>query len=229
MTHHDDYHAEPVPGLPARLPEGEHILWQGAPDRSSMARYALHTRKLAVYFGLLIVWKLVAGLSDGNAMREIAISIGGTVLLGAVALGIFFGIATLMARTTVYTITNKRIVMRFGIALPITFQFPFSQIVSADVQHLDDGLGSIVFALKEHTKISWPVLWPHVRPWKLAQPQPALRAIGNIDAVAKLLAEHLSAAHGTVPNPQVKRRSAKPVTETDRGSVTVPEAAPSGA
>ncbi|MEM1317847.1 MAG: hypothetical protein AAGF29_06255, partial [Pseudomonadota bacterium] len=50
--------------------------------------------------------------------------------------------------------------------------------------------------LKEHTKISWPILWPHVRAWKLARPQPLLRAIGDVDTVAEKLASGLRAAHG---------------------------------
>ncbi|MEM9764435.1 MAG: PH domain-containing protein, partial [Pseudomonadota bacterium] len=32
MPHDDDFRSEPVRGLPALLPKGERILWQGAPS-----------------------------------------------------------------------------------------------------------------------------------------------------------------------------------------------------
>ena len=41
-------------GLPEALPEGEHILWQGAPDWKVLARRVFHTRKVAVYFATFI-------------------------------------------------------------------------------------------------------------------------------------------------------------------------------
>ena len=37
----DDYHVEPVRGLPQSLPEGEELLWQGAPSTWALARDAL--------------------------------------------------------------------------------------------------------------------------------------------------------------------------------------------
>lgn len=165
------------------------------PKASLMARTAMHNRKIAIYFAVLAIWSLVAGINDGRPAYEIAVSVFGTLALGGIALGIIWLIARGMEKTTIYTITNKRVVMRFGIAIPITFQLPFKQITSADVKHLSDGSGTIALTLKEHTKISWPILWPHVRPWKLARPQPSMRAIENVDAVATLLAEHLLAVH----------------------------------
>jgi len=206
VSHHDDFHQEPIPGLPARLPEGEDIVWQGSPERGTIARDALHIRKIGVYFAILSVWKLASGISDGKTLSELVFSVGITLLLGVLAGIILFGIATLIAKTTIYTVTNKRVVMRFGIAIPITFQFPFSQIISADVKHLNGQTGTLVFSLKEHTKISWLILWPHVRAWKVAKPQPALRAISDVDAVANLLSVNLSAAHN-----QTSKASSAPV------------------
>jgi hypothetical protein len=218
VTQHDDFHKEPIPGLPAHLPEGENILWQGKPERTAILRDALHSHKIGIYFFLLTAWKLASGISDGKTLSELAFSVGGTVLLGALALLILFAIAAMIERTTIYTITNKRVVMRFGIALPITFQFPFSQITSADVKRLDDTKGSVVFSLKEHTKISWLVLWPHVRGWKVAKPQPSLRAIADVEAVATLLATELSAAHKQAPQNVVS--SAPDQTKTKRPATT---------
>lgn len=38
---HDDFAVEPIPGLPELPPEGEHILWQGAPCWHALARYEI--------------------------------------------------------------------------------------------------------------------------------------------------------------------------------------------
>ena len=45
---HDDYAGEPIPGLPADLPEGERLLWQGSPAWMSLAVRAFHIRKVAI-------------------------------------------------------------------------------------------------------------------------------------------------------------------------------------
>ena len=191
-----DFDFEPVPGLPAQLPDGEHIVWQGKPETAGVARDAFHTTAIAVYFGALATWRLMAGISDGRAISELISTVTATLALGVLVLAILFGIAALVKRTPIYTITNKRVVMRFGIALPITFQLPFTQITSADVKLVAGERGNIALELKEHTKISWPILWPHVRPWKVSRPQPTLRGIADIDTVAETLAARLRAAHG---------------------------------
>lgn len=198
---HDDYEKEPVPGLPARLPEGEHIVWQGMPDASVFLRHVLHARFIPLYFGALIAWRVVTGLYDGDAMGAIAVSVGVAVMLGAILFALAWWFSRAVARTTIYTITNKRVVMRFGIAIPVTFNYPFSQILSADMRQLGADSGTIALTLKEHTKVSWAVLWPHARPWKLATPQPAMRAVGDASAAAAHLTEGLTATHAGVGRP----------------------------
>jgi hypothetical protein len=44
---HDDFAFEPVPGLPAPLPKGERILWQGSPRWQSLARTAYYVNIVA--------------------------------------------------------------------------------------------------------------------------------------------------------------------------------------
>ena len=56
IGHHGHEHEfEPQHGLPERLPGDERIVWQGAPDPGVLARRAFHLRKLALYFGLLLM------------------------------------------------------------------------------------------------------------------------------------------------------------------------------
>ncbi len=198
MTH-NDFEKEPIPGLPARLPQGENILWQGKPDQQSFLRNVMHFRMIAVYFLALAIWNLTTGMYDGLAPGQIAASVAWMVVLGAIVLCMAWWFARAVEKTTIYTITNKRVLMRIGVALPVTFNLPFSQIVSADVQQTGYGTGTIALSVKEHTKISWMVLWPHARPWKLAAPQPAVRTISDVDNVARILADGLALAHGIKP------------------------------
>jgi len=97
--------------------------------------------------------------------------------------------AWVFAVTTVYTITNRRVAMRIGAALTVTLNIPFTMIASADLAPRKDGSGTIVLDLMGSTRLSYLVCWPHVRPWKISRTQPALRAIPNVENVAKLLGE----------------------------------------
>ncbi|MEM1103487.1 MAG: hypothetical protein AAGH48_05230, partial [Pseudomonadota bacterium] len=54
---HDDFAAEPIRGLPEALPEGERILWQGEPTWRQLAVNVFHIRALAIYFGVLMIWR----------------------------------------------------------------------------------------------------------------------------------------------------------------------------
>jgi len=189
MSHdHDDFHVEPVRGLPETPPEGEHILWQGSPKPMALARDALSLYWVAGYFVLLAVWRGLV-LADRSG---IAIGLKATVpylLMGAVACLILMAIAWVLARTTVYTITNRRVAMRIGAALTVTLNVPFTLLGSADLTRRKDGTGSIMLDLMDDTKLSYLICWPHVRPWKMSKTQPALRSLGNVDDVAKILGD----------------------------------------
>ena len=71
MSHEFDH--EPIPGLPAHLPEGENILWQGSPSASATTWRVLHVGWVGAYFAALLAWRLIAGLSDGHTLSQIAI------------------------------------------------------------------------------------------------------------------------------------------------------------
>jgi hypothetical protein len=117
--------------------------------------------------------------------------------VGVVALGVIGLIAWGAARTTVYTLTNKRIVLRFGIALPKCINLPLSKIGAADLSMQGKTTGDIALRLTENQRLGWLQLWPHARPWKLNKVQPMLRSIVDADKVAGLLARTAGAAQGT--------------------------------
>lgn len=180
-----EYDLEPIRGLPGPLPEGEHILWQGAPDWKRLARDAFKTRWVAAYFAALLFWALVDGNATGFAM---------TLLVGAVGLALLHLLAWLVARATVYTITNRRIVFRFGIALPKCVNLPMVAIAGAGLKRNADGTGDIPLALSGEHRLGYAQFWPHARPWKLASPEPMLRAVPDVANVAELLSDALLTA-----------------------------------
>ena len=110
------------------------------------------------------------------------------VALGLVAAGLLAGMAWLAARSTVYTVTSRRVVMRTGFMLTVTYNLPFRWIGAADLKTHPDGSGDIALRLTGETRLAYLMLWPSVRPWRFARAQPALRAIPDARAVAELLA-----------------------------------------
>lgn len=189
----DDFEFEPVRGLPQHLPAGEKLLWQGAPDWRKLTRTVFHVKIIAVYFAALLGWGVLSAVSDGLGVKGAAQPFLWLIPLAVVAIGILALLAWLTAKTTVYSITSKRVVMRIGIALPITFNIPFKIIGAAGLSVDADGIGDIPLSLSTQDKLAYLVLWPHVRPWRLAKPEPMLRAIPNASRVAAVLADALAA------------------------------------
>ncbi len=185
---HDDFQVEPVRGLPELPPEGEHILWQGAPNWWALARASLNLYWVAGYFLAIAIWRGVV-IGDAQGLGLGLWAMVPYLTMGLVACLILMLMAWVFAVTTVYTITNRRVAMRIGAALTVTLNIPFTMIASADLAPRKDGSGTIVLDLMGSTRLSYLVCWPHVRPWKISRTQPALRAIPNVENVAKLLGE----------------------------------------
>ncbi|HRK17335.1 MAG TPA: photosynthetic complex putative assembly protein PuhB [Hyphomicrobiaceae bacterium] len=189
--HHDDYDVEPIPGLPAVPPMGERIVWQGSPEWRHVARHILHIHAIAAYFAALVAWRVISGTYDGQTFATTVGNLAPFLVAAFVAIGLLVVIARAIARTTIYTITSRRVVMRFGVALPVTFNLPFVAIESAGVREGKDGHGDINLTLMSGKRIAYLVLWPHARPWTLKSPQPMFRAIPDVRSVAGLLREAL--------------------------------------
>ena len=188
---HDDFAFEPVPGLPERLPPGERILWQGSPNWWGLSLRVFHFRKVAIYFAILLAWLAISTLYDGGTLVAALLATLNLLLIALLGLGILTGLAVLYARTTIYTITSKRVVLRFGVALPMTVNFPFAVVGDASLRLCGDGTGDIPFALRGEDKLAHLVLWPFVRPGHYKHPQPMLRAVSEAPAVAAILSRAL--------------------------------------
>ncbi|MCW6507309.1 photosynthetic complex putative assembly protein PuhB [Lichenifustis flavocetrariae] len=206
-----DLDFEPIRGLPARLPPGETLLWQGEPDLRAMALRVFHVRKVAIYFGLLVAYRLASALHDGASLFGAAKAALPLTGLGVAAVLILAGLAALVCRTTVYSITSRRVVMRIGVALPITFNLPFKTLASASLKLQGKGVGTIPLVLTDSNRLAYLVMWPHARPWRTARTEPALRFVPDAAKVAQILAEAVSAALPetvNVTNPVVSQAQA---------------------
>ncbi len=190
----DEFDTEPVPGLPELLPEGESMLWQGSPDWMSAARRIMHADLTAGYFAMLLAWPFASAALDGGSITAAAAGSARTAVIAVIAIGLLCLVAWLIGRTTLYTITNRRVVMRYGIALPITINVPFKAIETAAFKPHGDGTGDVALAVTGPVKLAYLNLWPHVRAWRISNAEPTLRSIANAGQVATLLAQAMSGA-----------------------------------
>lgn len=172
-THEHEWEA--APGLPSALPKGEHVVWQGAPDWKRLAIHAFHVRKVALYFGLMLAVQAINLTAPEGLVSWKPLVVAAS--LYAVALSLLLGTAWLSARSTLYTLTNKRVVMRIGIVLTLTFNLPYKRIAGASLKAQGQGTGDIALALHPEDRIGWVHLWPHQRAWHVSHPQPTLRCV----------------------------------------------------
>ncbi len=203
MSHdHDDFQTEPVRGLPENLPEGEVILWQGQPNWWALAQEALSLRWVAGYFVFLFAWRTVGGAATESWVQS-ATTASFFLVLGAIVCALLIVVAIIQAKATVYTITSRRVAMRIGAALTMTLNLPFRQLLNAELGLRKSGNGSIALEMNPEGGMgfSYVLTWPHVRPWRLKDPQPSLRCIPDAKAVAGILAE---AAQTAVSEPNIE-------------------------
>ena len=173
-----DFQYEPVRGLNGDLLEGETVLWQGAPDWKTLIRSALHVRLLGIYIAVMTVY----GMIESGPVTALIV-----IISGFVALGLFSAFAIGVERTSVYTLTNQRLVLRIGVALDKYVNIPLSQIDTADLKMLSSDHGNIMLTLKGKPKMGYAMLWPHARSLRLISPRPMLRAIVEPKNVAQLM------------------------------------------
>ncbi len=189
-TEHDD---EAQFGLPENLPEDEKILWQGSPNFVSLMNKVFFFRIVTFYFVFLLAFSFYGDFQN-IGLSAALVNLLVNILLSGFSLGGLAFLAYLTCKTAVYTLTNKRVVMRIGIILTLTFNIPFKQILASDYKKHADGSGDISFRIDPSTKIAFIHLWPHCRFKSFAHPEPAMRCISNVDEIA------LSVHHAWIKN-----------------------------
>ena len=177
-------HGDPM-GTPAR---SERVLSKGRPSLPVLTRTAFHMGSYAAYFAVLIVLALVFGNTAG------AVFLVGAGLFGALVIQM---IAWRSAKSTLYIITDVRLIMRIGMAVETRINIPLKHVRAAHLNMRGRDHGDIALELGGERLLGYMLMWPHARPWHFARPQPMLRSVPDAQAVAAILAE-ACAAHAPI-------------------------------
>ena len=194
---HHEHEFEAAPGLPEPLPADERLIWQGAPQWGQVALHVFHVRTLAIYFAAMMLLQAtyLLGEPERNLFKPLLLS----MVLSVMALSVLSLMAWLTARTALYTLTNKRVVMRIGVVLTLTFNLPLRMLAAASLKTNPDGTGDIALKLAGNDHIAWLNLWPHARPWALRHPEPSLRCIADVASVGERVLKAWQEANPHVP------------------------------
>jgi hypothetical protein len=192
----------------------ETVLWKGRPSLGMLARTAFHTRTLGLYMAALSAIAVILG--NYNAAMVAA-------GLGVALVALLYGLAWMSARTTLYILTDVRLIMRIGMAIETRINVPLKQVTAAHFRDRGDGHGDIALELSGDRLLGYVLLWPHVRPMRYAHPQPMLRAVPDAAHLAQMITE-VRARYGAIEQnlTEIKDAAATPVHHT-------PVAAPAAA
>lgn len=166
------------------------MLWQRSPAWQSFGRRVFHAYKIALYFLVIIAWVAISaalGGGLGDAWRSLIWTLP-PALAVLLMLALF---AWAYGRTTVYTITNKRVIIQSGLAFTTAINLPFSKLDSADMKTFSDGTGDIDLTMSG-PRILYSMIWPNNRFLALKRPRPVLWALPDPRQVAEILGQALA-------------------------------------
>ena len=175
----------------------ERTLWTGRPTLSGTFWHIFRGRWVVLYLLVLLLFRVADALATGGGAASLVGAVTSVGVLALVLLALLLVFARLTAAASSYTITDRRIVIQLGVALPMTIDLPLTLIDRADLSRQRDGSGDIVLTLRPSERVSYVVLWPHVRPFRWLRVQPTLRALPDADAAAAALADAFGTDHQT--------------------------------
>lgn len=187
-----------IVGVDEPLPAGEEILWSGSPDAGAVARHVLHLR---VWAGYMTVLAVVVGVSAASSLpvADVARVMVLPLLLAVVLLATVAWFARLVARTSEYVVTTRRVVLRIGVAFPMVINIPLRLVQEAGLRTFADGTGEVRLVLSPEVKLAYIALWPHVDTLRgLSQPRPKLRGLTVPDAVGAAIRHAVAGDGGSV-------------------------------
>jgi hypothetical protein len=188
-----------IRGIAMPLPAGEVVRWQGAPEVRSLARFTFHQRKVALYVGVMLAWWAInAWRADGLAQWQQGIVL---LVLAAIPVAVTELLARLVAQSSIYAITDQRVVMKVGFVFPMTLNIPHRVIASGGVRKNGDGTGQLAMPLIAGERIAYVALWPHCKPFDITRPVPVFRAVPQVDEVGALLRAAVLAQDGGAEAP----------------------------
>ena len=186
-----------IKGLPESPPDGEEVVWQGEPKWGALSTRLFRVRLVLVYFALLAGF--TAFISEA-AGPEILATFVWQLSLAVLAALILSGLAWLYATTTVYTVTDKRLVLEFGVAFTMSLNIPWDLVESAASKAFSDGTADVVISLQQGNSISYVTLWPFARPWHFLKVQPMLRGVENHADLVKTITDIVDESNSVTDN-----------------------------
>ena len=177
-------------GLPGPLPEGEAVLWHGKPERAALAHHLFRWRLVASYLALIAVIPVIATAQEGASLLQVILSPVLVLPFVAVAFAFIWAGAWLVARTTTYVITDRRVILQIGVAFTRTINIPLKLIEHVGERERRDSR-DIALTLKRPNKIAWLALWPHALVNRIARPVPLLRGLPASSRAASILVDAL--------------------------------------
>jgi hypothetical protein len=183
-----------ITGVGEALPPGESLLWEGQPDLKALAFRVLHLRLLLVYWGVVAVAFVGVGVMQGRGTGALAADLAWLGVVALLGSALLFGLAAAIRKSTTYALTDKRVVVRLGVAFPSVLNLPLHRIDAVDFRSTGRESGEVVLTPSGTDRVGWFYLWPHAQPWNLRDPKPALRALPAAEEVGRRIATEVTRA-----------------------------------
>ena len=174
------------------IPEGESILWKGKPSFWGFSWYFFGLKLLAFYLIILSV-VFAARLTVTDFFTAFVVDFLPFLLSGILTSCILMALAKIQSQSSVYIITENRVIIKSGAALSFLISMPFKKIKAVNLQKRKGSLGTISFELNSGKRVPYISCWPSVRPWRFKKTEPAFSCIENVDEVATILRKSVMA------------------------------------
>ena len=184
------------------IPEGESILWKGKPSFWGFSWYFFGLKLLAFYLIILSV-VFAARLTVTDFFTAFVVDFLPFLLSGILTSFILMALAKIQSQSSVYIITENRVIIKSGAALSFLISMPFKKIKAVNLQKRKGSLGTISFELNSGKRVPYISCWPSVRPWRFKKTEPAFSCIENVDEVATILRKSVMARRVSLQAPVI--------------------------
>ena len=184
------------------IPEGESILWKGKPSFWGFSWYFFGLKLLAFYLIILSV-VFAARLTVTDFFTAFVVDFLPFLLSGILTSFILMALAKIQSQSSIYIITENRVIIKSGAALSFLISMPFKKIKAVNLQKRKGSLGTISFELNSGKRVPYISCWPSVRPWRFKKTEPAFSCIENVDEVATILRKSVMAGRVSLQAPVI--------------------------
>ena len=192
---------EPHQTILEAIPDGESIQWKGKPSFWGFSWHFFGLKLMAFYL-IILSAVFVARLTVTDFYTAFAVDFLPFLLSGILASCILMALAGIQSQSSVYIITENRVIIKSGAALSFLISIPFKKIKAVNMQKRNGSLGTISFELNSGKRVPYISCWPSVRSWKFKKTEPAFSCIENVDQVATILRKLVMAGSISIQEPK---------------------------